>query len=74
MKWISVNKELPSGIYGEIRTEYNKHISQEVLFCNDIAMFVGAYNRNEETWYSEEVTDGNQVSDVTHWMELPPMP
>jgi hypothetical protein len=74
MKWISVKQELPSGIYGKIKTEYNKHISQEVLFCNDIAMFVGVYNSNEETWYSGEVEDGNQVYDVTHWMELPLRP
>lgn len=74
MRWISVDQELPCGIYGKVRTEYNKHLSQEVLFCNDVAMFVGVYNSYEDTWYSMEPTDGNQVSDVTHWMELPLMP
>jgi len=74
MRWISVDQELPCGIYGKVRTEHNKHLSQEVLFCNDIAMFVGVYNNYDCTWYCEEATDGNQVSDVTHWMELPPMP
>ncbi len=70
MKWISVKEELPKGIWHKL----HEHLSEDVLFCNDLAIFVGRWNRDKWWWETDEPAEGNWVDDVTHWMPLPPMP
>lgn len=70
MKWISVKKRLPQGFW----TTRHQWLSEDVLFCNDVGMFIGRYNRENGYWETGEPADENWVDDVRYWMSLPKMP
>ena len=71
MEWID-QKIKPTGTW--TKHEWQKHLSEDVLFCNDLAIFVGRWNREKWRWETDEPAKGNWVDDVTHWMPLPKMP
>jgi|LakMenEpi03Aug12_release.lakeMendotaPanAssembly.Ray.scaffolds.fasta_scaffold3615371_1 hypothetical protein len=72
MEWIDINKKLPQGTW--TKHEWQKHLSEDVLFCNDLAIFVGRWNREKDWWETDEPAKGNWVDGVTHWMPLPKLP
>lgn len=68
--WISVEDELPKTID---KTIEGKEFTATCFVCNRYNEYYAAYyvHCNDEWcgWYDE---DGNEIVDVTHWMEIVP--
>lgn len=69
MDWIPIEDNLPQGTW--TKNEWQKHLSQDVLFHNGMHHYIGRWNRQELEWETDEPASRNTVWEVTHWMELP---
>lgn len=72
--WFNVNDKLPNGNYTHI-FEIQRY-SQEVLFCNYIAFFIGVYDKENNQWLAcqDEIDTAEIVFEVSDWAELPENP
>lgn len=68
-KWISVKDELPTPIHPS-SPDYKAYL---IVADGDMYIADYTYDKYFETCYSFHV-DGEYMTGVTHWMELPEMP
>ena len=68
-KWISVKDEYPSPIHPS-DPDYRPYL---IIADGDIYLADYSYDKYFETCYSFYV-DGEEMTGVTHWMELPEIP
>ncbi len=72
MEWISVEDKLPSGYFSS--SDICKDLSEEVLFCDKLTVYIGVYDRGYECFKAGEPFDDDLISSVSYWMPLPKLP